>query len=738
MKQFLLIALLQGIVCIAAAQMPAGAIPSAEMKQVLAELKKEIATLETEIKKAEKEDPESAAFMKTQLKTYKTMLAGFEPAKSAAVKPAPVAAKKEMIQTPSPVVAVHLKQPVVAPTAAQAKDRLFWYRGKKINDSTLVTPKKMLVQYSRKRQMLIVEPDKKEDTSFLSIAARIKNNEKAKKELVEDFDKEKNGFIFYPYLQTSLSVYDDVSKRLSDAVNNTFSFKDAGQGMASSVPGNPPVTPGRGPDAGGDIFFATENESADSIPGAERLMQQLNGVLDDAERKIKQLPPVESFPAPPRHELGRCAVCDEAAAKRQVELDALWVTQYLGREKEILAPVFAAGHTAGLSLGEYGDAIQDRVMSIALQLMDRVTQKNKILWNRYKEQIHYLPVIIPVVLGMDRQQQLLGGEGSFMLNEIVGSMYAAYKKYYKEQVEARNHDFVLNVPFHLGIYRQLELLGADALVPAVGEYFNEMTAYNRFALTMDLDFVFESSADGKLGLRATGKMGTKEKVFVMLYPEGCNYRMMPHKTDLNNKTLEDVTLPFTVMGGIKTVREDHDKLVDYPYAGPPEYAIRFPDARIEFCSPVADTIYLAMIGGDEAVAARAGADLQKMNKTYSIDMAIYANQVLLNEETSGMEQGIQTAGIDILNSVSGMMQQQAPANTLDKIKTQYDGYMEMDNRRQQLEKAYSTEQSYILFNANNRTTVLTDTYHDTKRMMTDGVEVKKGLFHVRMVHEPLK
>lgn len=717
--------------------MPAGIVPSGEMKQVIAELKQEIATLELEIKKAEKEDPASVSFMKTQLKTYQTLLTSLGPAKAGAIKPTGPAVKNEIPGAVSPVLSVHLKQPVIAPTAAQAKERLFWYRGKKINDSTLVTTKRTVVQYSRKRQMLIVEPDKKEDSAFLSIAARIKNGSLAKKELIESFDKEKNGFIFYPYLQTTLSVYDDLNKRLSEAVNNTFSFKDEVPSIPAGSSRKPVDIPGRGPDAAEMRGFGMEGEVADSVPGAAQLLQQLNRLLDDAEQKIKQLPPVENFPAPPRHELGRCAACDTTALQQQAVLDAAWVNQYLGKEKDILAPVLAAGHTAGISLGEYGAGIQDRVVSISLQLMDRMTQKNKLLWNRYKEQLNYLPVIVPVILGMDRQRQLLAGEGSFMLDEIVGSMYQAYEKYYKEQVAARNHDFVLNVPFHLGVYRQLELLGADALVPAVGEYFKEMMAYNRFALNMDLDFVMERSSDGEPGMRASGKMETKEKVFVMLYPEGCSYRMLLHKTDLDNKQLDDVSLPFIVKGGIKTIREDHDKMVDYAYSGPPEYAVRFPDARIEFCSTVSDTLYLAMIGGNEAVAARAEADLQRINKTYGIDMAVYANQVLLNEDPANMEQEIQQTGTDILGNISGMMQTAAPATTLEKIKREYEGYMSMDNLRQKLEKAYSTRQSYLLFNANNRATVLTDTYHDTKRMMEDGVEIKRGMFHVRIVHDPM-
>ncbi|MEO6135069.1 MAG: hypothetical protein ABIP35_07945 [Ginsengibacter sp.] len=61
----------------------------------------------------------------------------------------------------SPIVKIPLKQPLQVPTQAQAKDHLLWYKGKKINDSMLVTTKAMLVLYSSKRNMVVVEPQKK-------------------------------------------------------------------------------------------------------------------------------------------------------------------------------------------------------------------------------------------------------------------------------------------------------------------------------------------------------------------------------------------------------------------------------------------------------------------------------------------------------------------------------------------------------------------------------------------------
>ncbi|RYZ30696.1 MAG: hypothetical protein EOO10_01940 [Chitinophagaceae bacterium] len=730
MKRILFLLFLQVSVLYSYAQLPTGK-QTDEMKQMIAELKKEITTLEDEIKTAEKEDPDAVASMKTQLNTYKTMLAAFDKSSATAAKPKPAtpAVKKTLPQTLLPIVKVHLNGPVVAPIAAQAKDHLFWYKGKKINDSTLVTTKKTVVQYSRKRLMLIIEPDEKKDTIFVAIAKRIAKGEEAKRELIDRFDKMKNGFIYYPYLENTLVIYDDLTKRYSEAMKNTISFKDPLPNMPAPKKSNTPARLAKGPNSFDPNMFA--EDAPDSIPD---VLENISRLLDEAEKELKQLPSIENFLAPPRSEVGMCATCDTGLYNRQERAISLWMERYNEQENRIAEKAASAGHVAGLL--DLSMDIQERVTSILLQLLHRGTEKNRILFDRYGNDIHYFNVIAPVMLGTERQLQLLGVSDESnpdAASLLAGKMYSVYKKHYDEQVAAKNHDFVLDMPRHLGVERQLQLLGSEKVF---GDIFGDLMSYNRFALTMEIDFVWQQDGDGKLQRRATGSMETKEKIYVWLYPDSCRYRIMAHGTDLNNKKFGDITLPMKVNGGIKTVREQNDQLKDYPYTGAPEYSFRLPDCKINFCDNGPDTLFLALIGGNEEVAARAQGDMQNIAKAYTIDMLGFASQALINEDAAGMMQGTQDAGNQILNTISGFMQQAPPENTLDKIKTQYTGYMEMDNQRKLLENAYSTKKARIMFNANNRSTVLTDTYLDTKRKMENEVEIKKGLFHLRMVHEP--
>ena len=72
------------------------------------------------------------------------------------------AIKKET--PPPPIIQIKLAQPVKAPTQAQSKDRLLWYKGKKINDSMLITIQAMVVLYSQKRNMVIAQPLEETDS----------------------------------------------------------------------------------------------------------------------------------------------------------------------------------------------------------------------------------------------------------------------------------------------------------------------------------------------------------------------------------------------------------------------------------------------------------------------------------------------------------------------------------------------------------------------------------------------
>jgi len=720
------------IVMIVSYAQQGSAAQSQEMKQAIAELKKEISELEEEIKNAGTDDPEGLASMKAQLSTMKTMLATLNPSKPAPPKGNSAPTKSKETIFASPVLQVYLKQPVAAPAASQATDRFFWYRGKKINDSTLVTASKALIQYSHKRDLLIVQPDAKQDR-FNKVVKEIEKGLQRNAELTNQFDRMRNGFIYYPFLVSSLAAYDDLTRRYTEAIKNVITFELPRPKIANT--GHAPNST-----AGGKGGFGIVEMEPDGLE--EPILAWVEAQLKDASMKFKALPSPGVFDAPPLHDLGRCASCDTSSLRRQAANDTRWMKSYEDKERAIMQQAISAYREYSLlPVKSPSDGVFEKFIAVFDGLLERMIQKDKILITRYGQNLQALPLILQTVLGHERQRQLLGydAEGSSEVFGLALAMMNTYSKYYEEQVAAKNHDFVLNIPFHLGVFRQCALFGVDEkALPGIGEFLEKIKSYNRFALTMDLDFAWQRTADGELELRATGKMGMPEKVYVTLIPDSCSYRLMAYTTDLSNKSFEDITLQFKVAGGVKTMRDEKGNLKDYPYSGPTAYAFRFPDSRIDFCPGSQDTIFLSLITGNEADVARAEADVQKMGSAYTVDMLIYAAQVMLNENTDALIEGTLDGGAKILQQISSFTQQAPPSNTLEKIKVQYEGYMQMDNLRKSFEGSYSTGKAKIIFNTNNRSTVLVDTYKDVKRKMEDDVEVTRGLFHLRLVHEPMQ
>lgn len=735
MKYFFLLVLVQLFSFVSEAQLPGQKTSNTEMQAQIEEMKKEIAQLEADLKKAEKDDPEEAAMLKTQLSAMKSMLAMFDKPKAAPKAQPAAPVKKVPVQQLSPIEPVVLKQPLVVPTTAQAKDRYFWYRGKKINDSTLVTTKGMVVQYKKKKLQLVIQPEKKTDSLFMMAAQEITKNEERKNALVKNIEGRKNGFTLYPHVNKAMTIYDDLVKRFASPVRNSFNFNPLPRPLAFSIDHEQvSAWAAHGPSQAEVVV--------DDFPD-DRLKWVLQQ-LEEAKRKAKQLPPISDFPAPPRKDLGMCASCDKDLIRKQFVLDSIWIETYQGKETEIMQQVISAVHAYEIyGLEDSADYVNRTFKEMESQLLGRMLNKDKLLMERNGKNLEYLTVIAQVVLGHERQLQLLGlGEdGSFSSGamDLLSGQFEIYNQYYKEQVGLRNHDFVLNLSFHLGMERQLQLLGNEGL--GLSTLLEDYTSYNRFALTLEVDFSWEKkTSSGELDMKATGNMASGGKTYTMLMPDSCGFRMIPYQTiDLTKMVYTDVTISLQVKGGVKTIRDDQGKLKTIAYSGPASFNMNLPKSRIDFCNNrVPDTLFVSGFSGNEEVAALAAGGLEAIRTKYTVDMAAYANLVFYTEsDTDPADEAMKVAN-DMMRSIGGAMQQSAPGDLMGKMKMQYEGFMHSEDQQKALQATISTQKATLLFNANNRSTVLADQYIDTKRKLDDDAELTRGMTHLRIVHEPLK
>jgi len=705
-----------------------------EMQKEIDELKKEIKRIEEEIKTLEKTDPAEAEAMKVELASLKNMLGMFDK-KSKASEPSP---KKETIANSkaktnnSPLVPVVLKQAVTLPTAAQLKDKLLWYRGKKINDSTLITKMGMVVQQSKSRNIVVLQPQKKKDP-FDKMVDEITKNNQRKEELVDRFDKMKNGFLYYPELKRGLELYDEIAKSFSVVVNNTIDLPQFPSTKNSSG-NNQNVINGHGPFAIND--FENSFYEQDTL---EQHTKELKQQLEKAKRMFNELPSVSDFPAPPVQELGMCMRCDKNQQKNKELQDSIWLTKYYGKEQEIVRMVFAVENQKAL-LGIEID--MEGITDIVIPIFKRVTEKNKILFSRYGKDYRYSVNVIRVVLGHERQIQLLGyaeeiGNSLDVMRQCA-EIINNYEKYFDEQAAAKNHDFVLDIASHIGAARQAALLGIDEAGTFFYNLSKKFTNYNRFALSIDLDFIYEINDNNELQLKATGSMTTKDKVYVMLIQDDCSYKMKVYNTDLADLKYEDISIPFIVKSGVRTSRDENNKLVSYSYSGPEGFPLLFPVFKIDFCGTQPDTAYFTTFSGDQGAGNSYGGNLNNISKKYEIDFLGFLNHIFQTNDIDKKEGNVENLVTEMMQTIAGFQKTDAADSKLEKLRIQYEGKTKMDNYTKEINNLATDKKSLLLFTANNRSTVLVDKYNDSKRKLGENSNLTRGLIHLKIVHEPVK
>lgn len=727
--------LLLAILCLftaVQAQVPPKPAMSAEMQQQIQEMKKEIIALEKEIKELEKSDPEEAAARKKELAALKNMLAMLEGAgMTTAPAKKPAAAKPATVPlSPSPIEAVVIKQPFTTPTREQAKDRLLWYTGKKINDTTLVTVQGMVVQYNKhnKSKKVKLQPPKKSDP-YSKMVDELTRTEARKEALIKSFDQAKNGFTYYPELKLAIEMYDDLYKRYFDVLGNTIQLPDVPQAGASEAAALPAGK--KGPAYQAD---PGKTDAGEPDPYTEAELQK-------ARSLFKALPPLSSFPPPPARVMGSCGLCDSTIIREQRKKDSIWRKQYHGTESEIIMILLGIEHRKGL-LGVEGGWSDWPLFDTVVK---RMVSKNRLLFDKYSKDITRAQVVNEVVLGFERQRQLMGlgvNEESVNLGEVAETN-TLYEKYLLEQMEAKNHDFVLNLAGYLGAERQKQLLGAGSEKdPGLDEVLTRFSKYNRFELILESEFVIEDrTEDGKneLEFKATGAMATKEKVYGMFIMDKCRYKLVPYNINYSEVIRENLLIPMQVKSGVKTIKDDEGKLESFNYSGPEAYALTFPLIKIDFCNANNDTAWFYTFQVLNASDGSTADLFYKTKKAYKTDFLVMANFIFVTNDLKDNQDEFLQVSQDVFKTIGAAQHADDGGSTLEKLRLQYEGKKAMDDHSTSIQGLANDQRSMLIFTANNKQTVLAEKYMDSKRKLeADGMELLRGQLHLKILHQPLQ
>jgi hypothetical protein len=336
----------------------------------------------------------------------------------------------------------------------------------------------------------------------------------------------------------------------------------------------------------------------------------------------------------------------------------------------------------------------------------------------------------------------MGEEGDAgSLGEVAQNLNL-YDKYLDEQIEARNHDFVLNISSHMGVERQKQLLGVEnGEGKSLADFTNLFLKYNRFEMILETDFIVEDKTENnELEFKATGLMATKEKVYGMFIMDSCRYKMVPHQINYSSVRLDDISIPFQVRSGVKTIEDEEGKLVSYNYSGPETYALTFPIIKIDFCGKNdTDTAWFYTFQMKEGTSGSTADLSYQTRKSYKTEFLLLANFIFVTNELPNEEDEFLKVSQDVFKTIGEFQNADDGGSDLEKLRLQYEGKRAMDDQANNLQGLANDKKSVVVFTANNKQTVLTDKYTDTKRKLEeDGLELVRGQMHFKILHSPLK
>lgn len=680
-------------------------------KQTAAQVKKPAAKTTVpsvpDIEKMLKDLPADQRAMAKQMMSNISGSAGTK--KEALVKPAP-----------SPIVPILLKQPLQIPTESQAKDRLLWYKGKKMNDSIIVTAKGMVVLYSNKQNRVVAQPLQKTDP-FSKIVQKIPDEAKMTDDYIEAEAAKKNSYMNYPLVQLTVDNFKMIDELVNDAIKNTVDLPELSFGKQV-------VQKSKGGDADGD------NTPETYIIEMHSMLKQL----------LSNQPPL-SFDAPPSQDnFSLAGQCDDNAQKQYATESKKWQEKFTEYEYNLFTKTISierAMQLAGIDENraeEISPGIKAEMQKSYTLFYARLDEKIKQLIKLYGKDIFRQFDVIRMALQYERQKQLLGqvDNGTNLAEEALRLMEGPeFENYINEQIEKKNWDVVLNLPVILGRERTLQLLGANnAATERLQQLLLKTDKLNRFALTVDIDFEVEYLDDGKPSVKASGEIKTAGKIYVRLARSACKWTLQQTGVDYGTKQ-EAQYIPLLVQAGIKKIKDDKDNWKEFAYSGPKDMLVFFPVFSIDFSEP----------GEEDSVAIEPARYLPSQSldagdvieNSYKTDLLGFLNSVFVNtskiEDNAGKLMGVIN---EMQNNLSAITKGPEGNTTLDMLKYKYTAAQQTQGAMKKTGSAFLESSLAVVVNAKNGSAVLIDDSVDTKHMDGD-IHVSKGIIKIKVVNEPV-
>ena len=698
-----------------------------QMKEALNEARQQVIALNEQIAeaKANKEDPESIKEMEKQLATVTQMVAMLErtnlPGKPISRTLPP--SKKVEPKYVSPFESIVLKQPITPPTKDKATDQLFWYKGKKVDPHTIVTPGRTVVRYDRPNNRLIFQPDRLVDSpdNYYGFVKALAQTPQMRNDYVIAVDNRLNSFFMYPEIQKAYDEFYFLRDRLSSIAKNSIK-----------------MTPRTGTL---EIFH------------------------HELVVKMATLPTHRNMPLPPKRPNSMCD-CDKGK-RISYEQDLIqWLQIFCKDENgllELLEGIYLNINSGGAqgyaSLASIPNLRADIVKAFDL-VLERLPQKVEELSNKYQQfNVHiedglvlvtkYLQkLLFQTFSDVDEQSTInLKRNAHSVIDQVKNSVLSStvFEKHIEDQKAALNFNEVLDY----ALYANHEL-NKKALKMSIDvrqnlmNWFDKLDKFNRFALQINFVFQYEQidPTEQKRLLEASGNLKS-DRIIVRLGRDECSwhlYHAYPDHRD-NSGTEEPFEIPINVLSGVKKIYTNTGAIT-LPYTGPDKMNMVFPTFKIDLCFNAAnDRVYMDVLRYSDADLA--AYPNQNFGTHYTTDMMQFTNKMfIMAKKVKDDASNVVSIGLEMMNISNMTTGPPSTGNsTLDKIMMEYI----MNQRKVQLQTNLSqtthSGKTAVPFDAKNRESVLIRKTHSlvdpADQDQTWGMKMTFSNVTIEVTHSPL-
>jgi hypothetical protein len=693
----------------------------AQLNHMKREAQERISALEKDIAeaKANNEDPESIKQMETQLATLRQIVGGVDNMASQKNKRpeslAPATTREPKYVSPfEPIV---LNQPVTAPTKDQAKDQLFWYKGKKIDPNTIITSGRTIVRYNRTNNSLIIQTDKRVDTSYYGLLSTLSQTSQIRNDFVAAEVNRLNSFFMYPEIQKAYDDFTSFRERYYDLGKNSVKLH------VSSEP-------------------------------LEVLHHQL--VIS-----MSTLPSPQNVPDAPERPNNLCD-CNSSEQEQYESKLSQWFEAFCHDENGLLYLLEAiyldinrAGAQGYTSLSNTPNLRADIVKAFDL-VLERLTQKLQDLSNKYQPSnvaVEHALVLMAMYLQKLNFQTFAEAEEQSTKNlkraahvvfEQVKNLVVSntvFEKYVNDQKAALNFNAVFEYRLYESHEMNKKVLSHSTDVDKNLEaWVDKLDKYNRFSLSMklDLDYVFEG--DGQLAMEATAQLQS-DYLIVTLGRDECSWHLSlkdPDHTDRSGNE-ELFEYPFTVQPGASKFIKG---VGTFGYTGPPKMNMISPVFKIDLC-PNGSNDKVNMEGLRFSDADLAAHNNDDYSKVYTTDLFQYVNKMFVSvmgtKDNSAM---LVSNAFEAMNISNGNTNAPSTGNSnLDKLKMLYLMWQKKSKMLQNATQTTHTRNTVVPFDAQNgNATLISTTYSLVDPSDPDrqyGIKMKKADITITVTHSPL-